>query len=41
MSVVEGFYFESDEVVVRWEELEAQIQQKFAKISFGAEDKDD
>ena len=41
MLVTEGLYFGSDEVVVRWEELEAQIQEKFVGNVFGAEDKDD
>ena len=41
MLTKEGLYSGSDEVVVRWEELEAQIQEKFSRNLFGAEDKDD
>ena len=41
MSVTEVLYSGSDEVVVRQEELEAQIQEKYAGNLFGAEDKDD
>jgi len=39
--VVEDLYSESDEVVVQWEELETQIQAKFARNLFGTKDKDD
>ena len=38
MSVEEGLYSRSDEFVVRWEELEAQIQAKFAGNLFDAKD---
>ena len=41
MSVVKGLYSGSDEVVVQWEELEAQISVKFDGNLFGTEDKDD
>ena len=41
MSIMKDLYSESDEVVVQWEELEAQIQEKYAGNLLGAEDKDD
>ena len=41
MSVEDGLYSRSDEVVVWREELEAQIQAKFDGNLFGAKDKDD